>query len=278
MKININFLQTGGVPLTNDLMETIQEAYRTFEVLGEVAGHLTILKGCEVNGSTITPGVVVVNGEILPFEGGLTTSTVYIHTEEIEKTFQDQEDKVLITKKVVKFGNALTTYQWQDFVRLKTLKAMMGEFNSINARLEKLELKTAPIINGGIVLPFRRPVNEIPEGWKECTDFRGKTIVGMDPNYLGMDLPGFIDFKLNILGATGGSLMHKLTISEMPSHSHKLKARVTQDDGGVGGDGHEFSTSGTQKLNDVVLSTGGDKPHNNMSPYRIVMFIEPNFQ
>lgn len=126
MNNNIQFLQTGGVPLTNDLMATIQEAYQLFEVLGDVAGHLTILKGCEADGSTTNPGIVAINGEIFPFEGGLTASTVYIYTEEIEKTFEDQQDKVLIEKKTVKFGNAVETFNWEDFKSVPTLRELAG--------------------------------------------------------------------------------------------------------------------------------------------------------
>lgn len=126
MNNNIRFLQTGGVPLTNNLMATIQEAYQLFEVLGDVAGHLTILKGCETNGSTTNPGIVAINGKIFPFEGGLTTSTVYIYTKEIDKTFEDQTDKVLIEKKAVRFGQALETYNWEDFKTIPTLRELAG--------------------------------------------------------------------------------------------------------------------------------------------------------
>lgn len=283
MNNNIRFLQTGGVPLTNDLMATIQEAYQLFEVLGDVAGHLTILKGCEVNGSTIEPGIVAINGEIFPFEGGLTASTVYVHTQEIEKTFEDQTDKVLIEKKTVRFGNAVETYNWQDFVRLDTLKVMKAKLDNaatsqqitaINERLELLELKTAPIINGGIVFPFKKPFNEIPDGWKECTDLRGKTIVGLDPN----------DTDFNELGETGGAKTHTLTIAEMPSHSHSYKDAYWSEYGGNGepstrgsGGNDDFDNKEYYKWKTTGVN-GGSQPHNNLQPYRIVLFIEPNFQ
>lgn len=50
MKLNINFLQTGGVPLTNDLMGDIMSAVKFYDVLGELAGNLTIISGCEIVG------------------------------------------------------------------------------------------------------------------------------------------------------------------------------------------------------------------------------------
>ena len=68
MRINIKFLQTDGVPLTNDLMDTLQEAFQIFSVIGDMAGNLTILSGCEITGSTVAPGVVAIDGDVLAHE------------------------------------------------------------------------------------------------------------------------------------------------------------------------------------------------------------------
>lgn len=125
MKLNVNFLQTGGVPLTNDLMASIMEAVKFYDVIGDLAGNLTIVSGCDfVSGSTtvVNPGVVAINGELLPFEGGSIFATVFVYTEDVFKTFEDQNSKVLVQKKTVKFGNASTSYNWADFLKLATLK------------------------------------------------------------------------------------------------------------------------------------------------------------
>ena len=130
MKYSFKFLQTGGVPLTNDLMSLIEEAYQIFEVLGDLSGNLTILSGCQIVGSTVLSGIVAIEGKLYQFEGGLISDTVFIHQENIKKTFQDQIDKVLIEKRTVKFGNAITTYNWADFVRLETLKSIQIKVNN----------------------------------------------------------------------------------------------------------------------------------------------------
>ena len=80
MKYSFEILQTGGVPLTNDLMALIEEAYGIFETLADVAGNLTILSGAEITGSTVKPGIVAIEGKLYYFEGGTTTSKVYINT------------------------------------------------------------------------------------------------------------------------------------------------------------------------------------------------------
>lgn len=272
MRINVNFLQTGGVPLTADLMAVIMDAISTYNVLGDLAGDLTILSGCVLNGQDVSPGVVVVDGDVLYFEGGTIFSTVYVHTESISETFQDQVDKILIEKKTVKFGAGSVNYNWADFIRLQTLKEIQEkvnngvtqqQFNNLFSEVEVLKLKTAPIINGGIVWAWFKPKDEIPAGWKECLDTRGKTIVGLDPND--------VDFA-NLKG-TIGAKKHQLTINEMPRHRHYGQslqyAEVWKGNG--------FQPDNWNNEDGYTNFEGGDQPHNNIQPSIIAYFIEPNF-
>ncbi|KFF26800.1 phage baseplate protein [Chryseobacterium vrystaatense] len=272
MKYNFKFLQTGGMPLTNDLMNTIEEAYEIFEVLGDLAGDKTILAGCETVGSSVNPGVVTIEGKLYYFEGGVysPTATVYIHKEDIPKTFQDQLSKALIEKRTVKFGTGAVSYNWSEFLKLETLRNIQVKVNNtatqidlsaLTARIEKLEQKTAPIINGGIVVAWRKPAAEIPAGWKECLDFRGKTIVGWSPN----------ESEFNNLGGEYGSKTHTLNIDQMPRHSHQHYWTIGS--GGASGRGGTL-VDGWRSTSEV----GGNQPHNNIQPSRIALYIEPNFQ
>ncbi|MCC2590370.1 phage baseplate protein [Chryseobacterium sp. MFBS3-17] len=275
MKLSFNFLQTGGVPLTNDLMALIEESYGIFEVLGDLAGHQTILAGCEPvtpGSNTLTPGIVAISGKLYYFEGGVQTSEVFIHTEQIQKVFEDQTTKTLIEVKTVRFGVAVppNAYTWANFVRLKKLLQMQDmatqtALNALITRVELLELKTAPVINGGIVWPWNKPVADIPAGWKECTDLRGKVIVGRDPN----------DATFSALGGNVGSKTHQLTIAEMPNHSHTYSRTIFGVQSGSGS-----STNGSKVSHAVTENTssqGDGLPHNIIQPSRICNFIEPNF-
>lgn len=78
-------------------------------------------------------------------------------------------------------------------------------------------------------------------------------------------------------GSTGGEAEHKLTIGEMPSHSHQIKTDMDVDDYNIEWPAWtEWTTGWTQQLNTPdappthVTYTGGGGSHNNMPPYLAV--------
>ena len=89
-------------------------------------------------------------------------------------------------------------------------------------------------------------------------DMQGKVVVG--PN------------SALLVGAVGGAATHKLTVNELPSHSHDfLDGTFTLNDGrgsdgGVDGDKH-----GVHKFKTDV--TGGSKPFSIMQPYLVMNYI-----
>lgn len=274
MRLNFKFLQTDGVPLTADLMDVVQQAYAIFNVIGDVAGNLTILKGCEVTGTLVAPGIVVINGDVLFFEGGSIVQNVFINQENISKVFKNQQSKILIEKKTVKFGNASEVYPWSGFVRIETLRQISetlsnkAEKSTVLALLErvmKLEIKTAPIINGGVFWAFGKPADQIPFGWKECLDKRGKTLVGQDPN----------DFDFSVLGGNYGTKTHTLDTNELPQHNFTFQFGKEK----VGtGNQNSLSANGGSSFTATSSTIGAGQSHNNVQPSNIVLFIEPNFQ
>lgn len=269
MRLNFKFLQTDGLPLTADLMDDIQEAYSIFNVLGDIAGNFTILSGCEISGTLVSPGIVVINGDVLYFEGGTVYGTVFISQEDISKVFKNQQAKVLIEKKTVKFGDASVTYNWTDFVRIQTLrsikeslatKAELSTVLNLVERVMLLEKKTAPIKPGGTVWPWRVSLGEIPVGWQECIDFQGKTLVGVDP----------ADPDFDEIMSEFGEKKHLLTIPEMPIHTHDIAEYAGQP----GMNGNHINAPLSGGASPRTQPTGGDQPHNNVQPSKMVYFIE----
>lgn len=87
----------------------------------------------------------------------------------------------------------------------------------------------------------------------------GKVLVGYD----------YGDTDFNTIGKTGGEKTHKLSINEMPIHSHKgyisggSTGGITQAQAGGYNSGTEIQD---------ITNAGGDKPHNNLQPYQVVAY------
>jgi len=267
-----------GYPFDVGFLAFMQNAYNLFNHFGHLAGNKAIISGCEEIGNTITPGTVFINGELFPFEGGAKGDTVIIKEETNEVTFDDGFLRPLENIRTAAFGRSTPekTYNWEDFKRVYNLQ-YLGENKTDNTetekllkRIEKLE-KQKQAVPIGLIALWGKPANEIPAGWREYVNLRGKMPIGLDPDYVKKPEDSQ-DYGLNQILKKGGERSHKLTIEEMPAHNHQLYYRETQDDAGNGGDGREFSTGSTHSAN--VTNVGGDYPHNNMPPYRVVQFIE----
>ena len=73
-------------------------------------------------------------------------------------------------------------------------------------------------------------------------------------------------------GKTGGSSTHKLTSSEMPSHSHQMNKSTEQRWSSSDGTWANFRCGTSSMIGGDIYtqSTGGGNAHNNMPPYLVV--------
>jgi hypothetical protein len=140
----IDFSFAGGFPLETDTLDFLQNSYIQLQELAKaIAGNFPcILSGCEVNGSVVSPGSVIINGEVLPFVGGSLNTYVNIFETVKEKEFKSGGFKPIYFSRQVQFSNS--GILWSSMIRIEELvvnqnkirKSItnLGRMNSVNDR------------------------------------------------------------------------------------------------------------------------------------------------
>ena len=270
--------QAGGFPLTTETLNFLQNTYKIYNAISGLTGDLAIVSGCQQVGNTISDGVVVIEGELYPFEGTTIGATVFIKETQIAQTFEDGSSKNVYIQKVATFGNSTRTYPWSSFKRILNNQQIeqqtLSDDNSVLKRLENLENRVNKTIPIGLVAIWGKPANvPIPEGWREYEPLRGRMPIGKVNDILD----DAASWNLHLIGYAGGEYEHKLTIEEMPSHKHGVIFKVANLKYGGSEQGERaLSIYGDNEDTSYhpIKDTGGDQPHNNMPPYRVVQFIE----
>lgn len=162
--------------------------------------------------------------------------------------------------------------------------------NSLLGRISELEKNSATAVPIGMVAIWGKPA-PFPDGWEEYVPLRGKMPVGLfNPTpqertdlldgdggngiTYNRDSNGNAVFPFDTIAGTGGRVGKKLTLNEIPAHTHtetRLKDNATSNIihyESVGDDHH----AGYETVNSG--SAGGGLPFSIINPYRVVYFIE----
>ncbi|GEM55231.1 hypothetical protein FB1_14520 [Flavobacterium branchiophilum NBRC 15030 = ATCC 35035] len=278
----------------------MQAAY--FEVLQTIIEHLDlpgtghyIIGGCQALDPTgITNGMLYIDGDVCPFlgtatGGGATKISKIITTE--EAAFKNGLNHTVYYNYVALVndnGTALADFERVPTVNeIKTKEVILANqiaqcseaLNIISQKMVTIESKTAVFMAGGGMVLWNKPANEIPQGWQEVVDWRGRMPVGVD---IAVDGSGaFINPEFspinNGTGRTGGTKTHVLSMEEMPKHNHNVAVFANGSASG-NADGHpDNQIDPNRKI--ASDYTGGQpdgttKAFSVLNPYRTVYFIE----
>ncbi len=277
-----------GFPGDNEFLMLIQSIIGEVAQLSSLGGENYILNGCEVIGNNVTDGWLVVDNEILRFEGGANVLDTHIHIvedvenatylEDLNNDNQGDSKPTYFYRKAVFGGAQGAAIAWDDLERYSPLVIQQKALTPV-----------------GAIVMWSGAVNNIPDGWALCNgangtpDLRGKFVVGYDPG----------DNDYNAIGDQGGQKEVTLTEAEMPQHNHSGNTNVAgqhshafqlrQDDFG-NGDGpsiqkntpnndegwQNFNTqsSGNHSHSFNTNNKGGSQPHENRPPYFTLAFIQ----
>ena len=276
----IDFTQPGGFPLTQDTLNFMQATYNaSLAGICSVLGNLVVLSGCENNNGVIAPGVVAVNGEVLPTGGG-SAATVFVDQTATAVTFADASEKdAYFTRKLV-FGvnpNPEWQEEWRNFVYLTSLA----------------EMQQTLVPRGAIMMWAGTTA---PTGWAICDgtqgtpDLRGRFVMGAGKR---ANPPADDDNPSLAIGEIGGYGKVRLQAGQAGSFTVTNRWEDSQDLGGG-----KYLMGKIRFNNNVVLSEDGsqhgsaqgdnvvsgtaqkiqiqqaDNAHENRPPYYVLAYIQ----
>ncbi|NDW10441.1 tail fiber protein [Dysgonomonas sp. 520] len=206
---SINFTGQDQFPLSIETMSFLQAMIMQSANLAQLGGDTYILSGCETVGSSVSAGYVVINGEVLPFEGGTRNSTVYINEVRRDVTASGYQFPQAYISRSVSFGLGNQQYNWTDFKRVETNAALKSAIDNLQTQVNAL--KGLP---SGIITMWSGSVDAIPDGWALCNGLNGT------PNLQGRFIAGYstTDADYNVIGKSGGSKTIILTEDQLPEH------------------------------------------------------------
>lgn len=270
------FTLNESFPLSTQTMAFMQDMITATTQLSRIGGDNYILSGCTKTGNTIAPGIIVVKGEPIPFEGGVESPNITI-VETIEDiTANNVSFNRARVKRSARFATGTSTnyLTWANFLPLSTNQQLNESKATIQYVNDEIAKITAGSIPSGIIAMWSGAIAEIPKGWALCNgdpanktpDLRSKFIVGYNRD----------DADYNTIGSTGGEKEVKLSVEQMPSHTHTV-SQTALDTGpdhvdSFGVFATVLETVTTPK--DIGMDkTGGDQPHENRPPYYVLAFI-----
>lgn len=287
-----NFEAQDRFPLSTQALTFMQDMIMATARLALIGGENYILSGCITTGNNVSDGIIVINGEVMPFKGGTLVDTITI----VEDTFSVSANGLTFEKARVKryakfaTGTGENYYLWSDFKSLQTNKQLEEVKATVKYVDEAIAGIQAGIIPAGVIVMWGGLEADIPHGWVLCDgrEIAPKVFV---PNLSGRFVVGFnrFDKDYDTIRKTGGAKEVALKPEQLPPHSHLVhdyyfaenKVRV---DHGVSGyeyfANEMYGSSSNDRDNHHMYykdhnteNFGNGQTHENRPPYYVLAFI-----
>lgn len=273
----INFTAKDNFPLSSDTMDMMQQMIGTSASMALLGGSNYILSGCVDDGTNVSNGIIIIGGEILPFEGGAKKTKITIQQTTKTLTAFGVDYPEAYIYRTAKFSDT-GEYTWSDFVQVLTNKQIEERINALKGE------------ETGFVKMWSGRVDRIPEDYKLCNgdvvttaqypelayslgketeqsfalpDLRKRFIVGYD---------NAVESGYNNMWETGGVEKVTLTVDQMPAHTHKIE--FVDEKWGDNANSRPFpNPAGTSGYQADTTSSGNSESHENRPPYFVLAYV-----
>lgn len=289
----VNFLAKDNFPVSTYTYDQVQNMAHMAGKLAILGGQNYILSGCVVAGNTVSEGLIVINGEILPFKGGEVKDKVSIQVVKEDDHYAGVNYPEAYIHRSAIFSDA-GEYNWSDFAQVLTNKQLEQRINALTgdvpgitkgwAGFEAKIPKDYMLCDGRALL-----IADYPELYENIGIIHG----GDGLTYFNLPKAGkrfAVGFDASdpdyAMGKMGGLDKVTLSTEEIPSHDHvnnqlfnKLSAKAGDiDDQSTPGSidkenaAREYnvgSMSEDRWVQATIQKVGGNKPHENRPPYYV---------
>ncbi|MCW3465684.1 hypothetical protein [Chitinophaga nivalis] len=124
----------GGLPLTQEAYAFLQASYRSaIADLARVSGDKVIISGVIDNGTSVTDGWILHNGELLPFAGGPKQNSYLVVEGNGTEVFDEVKVRTVYNNRYARFGAGGTPFS--ELVRLDQAANLKQDLINLNNNL-----------------------------------------------------------------------------------------------------------------------------------------------
>lgn len=225
-----NFESKDRFPLSTQALTFMQDMIMATAQLALIGGNRYILSGCLMTGNSVSDGIIVIDGEIISFRGGIAVETITIMEEVIQVSANGLTFENARVKRYAKFatGSGVNYYPWADFKPLQTNKQLEEAKATIKYVDDEIAKIQAGNIPAGVIVMWSGAVSNIPKGWQLCDGSPIGNTGKYTPNLSGRFVVGYSpEASLGYTSLQKGNKnpdQYTMTLKKehMPAHNHGM--------------------------------------------------------